>query len=259
MSWFIFFATLLLQSIQTAAFQTSITNLATTEKIRIGTSTSTGIDDRWIAHATVGKRISCLFGVLENVEELASTAAETWSVESTMFLEPDVALQVEQQFQDRADVLAFRIFGGRRLAPSSDDISNGEGRRSKFVFIHPDLGLDAATAEAEYCTVILVENVNLKASNTIPNALAGIGIDLDQVGDIVVTDDSTVYLVVEPAVAKQCIRLLSKELVGVGISLSVVDAHEFIPDGEIQEMKLSRILERKMDRKKFEQGFVHFS
>jgi len=146
-----------------------------------------------------------------------------------------------------------------RLAPSSDDISKGEGRRSKFVFIHPDLGLDAATAEAEYCTVILVENVNLKASNTIPNALAGIGIDLDQVGDIVVTDDSTVYLVVEPAVAKQCIRLLSKELVGVGISLSVVDAHEFMPDGEIQEMKLSRILERKMDRKKFEQGFVHFS
>ena len=250
---------MLLKSIHTAAFQTSITNLATTEKIRIGTSTSTGIDNRWITHATVGKRISRLFGVLENVEELASTAAETWSVESTMFLEPDVALQVEQQFQDRADVLAFRIFGGRRLAPSSDDISNGEGRRSKFVFIHPDLVLDAATAEAEYCTVILVENVNLKASNTIPNALAGIGIDLDQVGDIVVSDDSTVYLVVEPAVAKQCIRLLSKELVGVGISLSVVDAHEFIPDGEIQEMKLSRILERKMDRKKFEQGFVHFS
>ena len=257
MSWFIFFATLLLQSIQTAAFQTSIVNLATPEKIRIGTSA--GINDRWTTHATIFKRRSCLFGVLETVEELASTAAETWSVESTMFLEPEVALQVEQKFQDRADVLAFRVFGGRRLAPSSDAISKGEGRRSKFVFIHPDLGLDAATAEAEYCTVILVENVNLKASNTIPNALAGIGIDLDQVGDIVVTDDSTVYLVVEPAVAKQCIRLLSKELVGVGISLSVVDAHEFMPDGEIQEMKLSRILERKMDRKKFEQGFVHFS
>ena len=181
------------------------------------------------------------------------------SVETTTFLETDEALQVEVKFQDRGDVVAFCVLGGRRLAPTSpDEIAKGEGRRSRFVFMHPDLGLDAATAEAQYCTVILVENVNLKASNAFPNALAGIGIDLENVGDIVVVDDSTVYLVVDPVVAKQCLRLLSKELVGVGISLSVVDEHEFMPDGEIQEMKLSRILERKMDRKKYEQGYVQF-
>ena len=202
---------------------------------------------------------SCLFGVIEDLEAQASSAAETWSVEATIFLEPEVAAKVEQQFQDRADVSSFRVFGGRRLSPTSDEISSGEGRRSRFVFMHPDLGLDAATAEEEYCTVILVENVNLKASNTLPNALAGIGIDLDQVGDIVITNDDTVYLVVDPNVAKQCIRLLSKELIGVGINLSVVDAHDFMPDGDIQEMKLSRVLERKMDRKKYEKGYVHLS
>jgi RNA-binding protein YlmH len=208
---------------------------------------------------TIISREQSLFGAVDDIISQASTAAETWTIESTIFLEPDVASQVETQLQDRGDVLAFRVVGGRRLTPSSDDISKGEGRRSRFVFVHPDLGLDAATAEAEYCTVILVENVNLKASNSIPNALAGIGVDLDQVGDIVVSDESTVHLVVDPLVAKQCIRLLSKELVGVGISLSVVDAHEFMPDGQIQEMKLSRILERKMDRKKYEKGYVHLS
>ena len=43
---------------------------------------------------------------------------------------------------------------------------------------------------------------------------------------------------------------------GVGISLSVADKHEFMPDGEIQEMKLSGILERKMDHKKYEPGYA---
>jgi RNA-binding protein YlmH len=196
---------------------------------------------------------------MEDVEAQAMAAAESWSVEATAFLEPDVASQVETQFKNRGDILAFRVFGGRRLAPSGQNVSPGEGRRSRFVFVHPDLGLDEASAEAEYCTVIFVENVNLRASNTLPNALASIGVDLDQVGDIVVTDEETVYMVVDPSVAKPCMRLLSKELVGVGISLSVIDAHEFMPSGEIQEMKLSRILERKMDRKKFENGYVHLS
>ena len=232
------------------AFQFPGKNLVQIEKIR---------NRSYINNANRGREMSCLFGMIEDLEAQASAAAETWSVEATIFLEPDVASKVEQQFQDRADISLFRVFGGRRLSPTSDEISKGEGRRSRFIFMHPDLGLDAATAEEEYCTVIIVENVNLKASNTIPNALAGIGIDLDQVGDIVVTGDDVVYLVVDPNVAKQCIRLLSKELVGVGINLSVVDAHDFMPDGDIQEMKLSRVLERKMDRKKYEKGYVHLS
>lgn len=203
-------------------------------------------------------RSSPLFGIVEDIESLASTAAETWSVETTPFLEPDIAAQVEERFQDRGDVIAYRVVGGRRLIAESPNVGKGEGRRCRFVLMHPDLGLDIATAEAEHCHVVMVENVNVGASNTFPNALAAIGIDLDYVGDIVTVDSSTVYFVIDPSVTKPCLRLLSKELVGVGINVSVMDDHEFMPDGEIQEMKLSRILERQMNRKKLEKGYVQF-
>lgn len=197
--------------------------------------------------------------MMADIETQASIAADTWGIEASPFMEPDIASKIEEQFLDRGDVSAFRVVGGRRLSPSDDDnISPGEGRRSRFVITHPDLGLDSGTAESDYCTVIRVENVNIGASNTFPNALASIGVDLDNVGDIVLVDSSTVYLVVDPNVAKQCLRLLSKELVGVGISVEVCEDNEFMPDGVIQEMKLSRVLERQMERKKLEQGFVQF-
>lgn len=198
---------------------------------------------------------------LADVESQAAVAADTWSIEATPFMEPDLAAQIEERFQDRADIIAYRVVGGRRIPVESLDdkgMSAGEGRRSRFVLMHPDLGLDIATAEAEYCTVIRVDNVNVAGSNSFPNALASIGVHLENVGDIVVEDSSTVYLVVDPNVEKQCLRLLSKELVGAGINLSVCEDNEFMPHGDCQEMKLSRILERQMERKKLEQGFVQF-
>ena len=198
--------------------------------------------------------------IMADIEAQASLAADTWGIEVTPFLEPSIATKIEEQFADRADVTAFRVVGGRRLSPSEDNgnISKGEGKRSRFIIIHPDLGLDIGTAESDYCTVIRVENVNIVASNTFPNALASIGVDLDNVGDIVVVDSSTVYLVVDPNSAKQCLRLLSKELVGVGINVETCEDNEFMPDGDIQEMKLSRILERQIERKKLEKGYVQF-
>jgi len=200
-----------------------------------------------------------LYGVIEAVESLAAEAADTWSIQATPFLEPSDALKIEEKFQDRGDVLCFRVFGGRRLAPESDNIvMPGQGRRSRFVIAHSDLGMDAGTAEEEYCTVIRCENVNVASSNTFPNALASIGVHLDNVGDIVIEDSSTVCFVVNPDVSKQCLRLLSKELVGTGVSLSLVNSHEFMPHGEMQEMKLSRVLERQMERKKLETGYVQF-
>ncbi len=225
---------------------------------------SVGLLDRTtnpIQHAYHHTRASsALYSILSDIETLASSAADTWSIEATPFMEPDVASKVEGQFEERADVIAYRLVGGRRIPTESEDdkISPGEGRRSRFVLMHPDLGLDIASADAEYCTVLRVTNVNVAASNTFPNALASIGVHLDNVGDIVVEDSSTVYLVVDPNVAKQCLRLLSKELVGAGISLEVCEDNEFMPDGTIQEMKLSRILERQMERKKLEQGVVQF-
>ena len=204
----------------------------------------------------------CSTAMMEDIESKASIAADTWGIETTAFMEPDIANKIEEQFADRGDVTVFRVVGGRRLSPSTDGngdkILPGEGRRSRFVITHSELGLDSGTAESEYSTVIRAENVNIASSNSFPNALASIGIDLDNVGDIVVVDSSTAYLVVDPNVEKQCLRLLSKELVGVGINLEVCEDNEFMPDGVIQEMKLSRILERQMERKKLEQGFVQF-
>ena len=202
-----------------------------------------------------------LYGIIEAVESLAAEAADTWSIQATPFLEPADASKIEEKFQDRGDVMCFRVFGGRRLSPESDDntVKPGEGRRSRFVIAHADLGMDVGTAEEEYCTVIRCENVNVASSNSFPDALASIGVYLENVGDIVIEDSNTVCFVVAPEVTKQCLRLLSKELVGTGVSLSVVDSHEFMPHGEMQEMKLSRVLERQMERKKLEAGYVQFS
>jgi len=200
-----------------------------------------------------------LFNVIGDIEYQAAIAADTWSVEATPFLEPDIASEIERRFENRGDVKAFRVVGGRRLPVDSQKVARGEGRRSRFVISHADLGMDAGTAESEFCTVIRVENVNIGASDTFPNALTSIGIDLDDIGDIVKVESSTVYLVVNPDVGKQCLRLLPKELVGVGINLEIMDSNEFIPDGEIQDIKLSKILERQMKRKNLEKGYVQFS
>lgn len=207
--------------------------------------------------------------LLSDIESQATTAIETWSIEATPFLEPKAANQVQELFQHRGDVTVYRVVGGRRTpsqssADSNDDdslksLSSGEGRRSRFILMHPDLGLDIASAERDYCAVLRIQNVNLASSNTFPDALASIGIPLELVGDIIITTDNAVaYMVVDPTVSKRIQRLLSKELVGVGISLELCEDNEFMPSGVVQEMKLSKVLERMVERKKYEQGYVAF-
>jgi RNA-binding protein YlmH len=213
--------------------------------------------------------------LLSDIESQATTAIETWSIESTPFLEPNVANQVQELFQHRGDVTVYRVVGGRRTPSQLTDndydgdstatLSNGEGRRSRFILFHPDLGLDIASAERDYCAVLRIQNVNLASSNTFPNALASIGIPLELVGDIIITSDNTnngsgavAYMVVDPTISKRIQRLLSKELVGTGISLELCDDNEFMPSGVVQEMKLSKVLERRVERKKYEQGYVAF-
>ena len=114
----------------------------------------------------------CSTAMMEDIESKASIAADTWGIEATPFYEPDIANKIEEQFADRGDVSVFRVVGGRRLSPSADDngdkILPGEGRRSRFVITHSELGLDSQTAEAEYSTVIRAENVNIASSNSFP-------------------------------------------------------------------------------------------
>ena len=82
----------------------------------------------------------CSTIMMEDIESKASIAADTWGVETTPFMEPDIANKIEEQFATRGDVTVFRVVGGRRLSPSTDDngdkILPGEGRRSRFVITH---------------------------------------------------------------------------------------------------------------------------
>lgn len=214
--------------------------------------------------------------LLSDIESQAMNAIETWSIEVTPFLEPNVANQVQELFQYRGDVTVYRVVGGRRtpsqsvenndIGKSATSLSSGEGRRSRFILFHPDLGLDIASAEKDYCAVLRIQNVNLASSKTFPNALASIGIPLELIGDIIITTTTTTadnnlavaYMVVDPTISKRIQRLLSKELVGIGISLELCDDNEFMPAGIVQEMKLSKVLERSVERKRYEQGYVAF-
>jgi hypothetical protein len=154
------------------------------------------------------------------------------------------------------------------IETSQSDNSYSYGRRSRFVITHPDLILDVNTAEAQYTNMIRITNVNIKScKSTFPDILASIGVHLDTIGDIVIdtnnNDDEssgTVYIIVDPSVVTRCIRLLSKELMGVGISVSLCEENECMPhDGYIiQEMKLNRNTERQIGRKKYEDGYIRY-
>jgi hypothetical protein len=75
-------------------------------------------------------------------------------------------------------------------------------------------------------------------------------VDLDNVGDIVVHPQLGCYIVVSPTIAKQCIRLLPKEIVGTGVTVTALDAGETIPDGgELQDMVVQRLDKRQQKGK----------
>jgi hypothetical protein len=110
--------------------------------------------------------------------------------------------------------------------------------------------MDGATAEGEYCTVLCVENANLMSMDPWPNVLSSIGVDLANVGDIVEVNSKTAYLAVAPEIARVCSRLLPKELPGAGVTVSVLDPGEVIPDdGELQDMDMKRLDKRAQKRK----------
>ena len=240
--------------------------------------------------------------VIKDAEARATVAIETWSIEVTPFMEPSDADIIERMFMKRGDVTVLRIVGGQRRSSPMVDVSLGSssitkaastksnvklneyytqllsrdeietqsdpskiyGRRSRFVITNPDLGLDINTAENQYTNMICISNVDAKScSQTFPDTLASIGIHLDNIGDIVITNNNdeggTVYIIVDPSVVSRCIRLLSKELTGVGISLSLCEQNECMPHGSIvQDMKLNRTTERQIGRKKYEDGYVRF-
>lgn len=181
-----------------------------------------------------------LFLRIDDIEQKAQSASDAWDTFATPFVNPDEAKQIEQRLSNRADVACLRI-GGR---PSSV--------RSRFVFTNPDLGMDGALAEDQFCSVLCVQGASLLDADPWPNVLASIGVDLENVGDVVVFLDRsmTAYLAVAPDVAKVCSRLLPKELPGTGVTVTELEAGEVIPEGgEVQDMELKRIDKREQKRK----------
>uniref|UniRef100_A0A7S4QHT0 Uncharacterized protein n=1 Tax=Ditylum brightwellii TaxID=49249 RepID=A0A7S4QHT0_9STRA len=177
---------------------------------------------------------------INEIEAQAVAASEAWGIDVTQFFDSAEVAEIEEKLSDRADVACLRV-GGR---PNSV--------RARFVLTNPDLGMDVTTAEAEYCRVLSVSNVDLGLADPWPNVLVSIGVDLEKVGDIIIEGGgSTAFLVVDPDIAKTCSRLLPKELPGSGVTVEVlVPGDDAIPgEGALQDMEIQRLDKREQKRK----------
>jgi RNA-binding protein YlmH len=169
---------------------------------------------------------------IDDIEAKALAASEAWDVHATSFLPTAEAAIVQEALANRGDIACFRVGGAE--APS----------RARFVFTNPELGMTLEAAEQEYCVVLSVNNAK-SSQDPWPNMLTKIGVDLDNVGDVLVSDDGSIFLSVAPEVAKQCTRLLPKEVVGAGVSVSSLEPGEHMPEvGELQDMEVQRLDKR---------------
>lgn len=177
---------------------------------------------------------------LDDIESTALRASENWDTAVTPFLNQENAKLVGERLASRADVGYIQVGG----LPSS--------LRTRFVMSNPDLEIDAVAAEAEYCVLLCVDNINtasMGSQSPWPHVLTKIGVELENVGDVVVEDEKA-YMAVMPGVAKQCCRLLPKELRGVGITVSVVEPGDYLPyDGTQQDMHLGKLDKRALKYK----------
>mmetsp|Transcript_26321 Transcript_26321/g.37084 ORF Transcript_26321/g.37084 Transcript_26321/m.37084 type:complete len:273 (-) Transcript_26321:171-989(-) len=186
-------------------------------------------------------------------------AAENWGIAVTPFLTSEDANTLQERLDKRADVGYIRVGGSlaAQIIASFDDEDDDEesmiSSRTRFVMSNPDLGLDASSVEHEYCIILRIDNVEsavLRGSRPWPHVLTRIGVDIENVGDVVIEDNDTAYLVVAPEVARQCIRLLPKELRGIGISISIVEPGDYLPyEGVLQNMELSKLDKRALQYK----------
>ena len=170
------------------------------------------------ASAFSSSRLAATAFNIDTIETQAVAAAEAWDTSVTSFLTTAEATTVYDQLGNRGDVACFRV-GGRQETPPS---------RARFVFTNPELGLTAADLEQEHCAILVVKNAK-PGQDPWPNILTQIGIELDQVGDVLVSEGS-IYLAVTPDVVKQCTRLLPKEIVGAGVSIQTLEPGEFMPE-----------------------------
>jgi RNA-binding protein YlmH len=167
-------------------------------------------------------------------------AADDWDIFVTPFLTEENGQSLEERLKSRGDVGYLRIGG----FPSP--------LRTRFVMSNTDLELDVNVVNEEYCTILCVDHADtssMSGQNPWPHLFNQIGVALENVGDVVVEEDKA-YMAVNPSVAKQCCRLLPKEMRGVGITVSILDQDDYLPkDGVKVTMQLGRLDKRALKYK----------
>ena len=176
---------------------------------------------------------------VDDIERRAVAASEAWAMDPTPFLLPDDIAVVEGRLSGRADCSFVRAGGYNQSV------------RTRIVLTNPELGLTEDVANEEHCVVLKIDGADLSASDPLPNILGNIGVNLDDVGDIVVGKDGSAYLIVAPGAAKPCSRLLPKVLAGRGITVAPLEPGESVPeDGDLQDMEVQRLDKREQKRRK---------
>jgi RNA-binding protein YlmH len=174
---------------------------------------------------------------IDDLEARASSASESWAVDVTDFLSPELADAVEARFDGRGDVAAVRVGG----VPGA--------RRSRFVLTNPDLVASVDTSE--HATLLRV-CADFDGSDALANVLVNIGVELKSVGDVRIEDGETAYLVVAPESAKVVKRLLPKRLSGGRGGAVTIRPHDVSTDGEVegelQELEVQRLDKRARNR-----------
>jgi hypothetical protein len=201
---------------------------------------------------------------VKTVELQAITASESWIVDSTKFLSSDQSNAVQECLEGRADIASFRVGGFPKNTQSTSDDDQKKSQqqqqfgfgnnRVRYVFTNPDLGYDTETAQSEYSCLLRIDNININECPPWPNIMTSIGIQLDDVGDILIVErKKSVYLVVSnPTTVKTCIRLLPKEVPGSGVTVTQLDYNDIdsimsipINEGEVvEDMELKRLDKR---------------
>tara|TARA_B110001452_G_C15090133_1_gene380364 strand:+ start:88 stop:759 length:672 start_codon:yes stop_codon:yes gene_type:complete len=186
-------------------------------------------------------------GALSALEQQGVAAAEAWDVAVTGFLDPELVEAASAAFEDRAD-LAYAKVGGY-----------GAAARARLVFTNPELIDSLGTVvdlAAEHAVLLRVSAAYDKAGNKfgvagtkLPNLLAGIGVEFEDLGDVMYEGgggnqgDDVAYIVCAPGPTQKTIeRLLPKSL---GRSTIEVAEPGFQPEGAtLVEMVVARLDKR---------------
>lgn len=172
---------------------------------------------------------------LDNIEQAAIAAAEAWDTYVTDFLPADLLTAAAARL-DGLDVGVARA-GGRP-----------EAARARLVCTNPEL-LDVGgpgTTAAEHAVVLRV-TADFGSADPLPNVLDNIGVNMDSVGDLLISADRrTAFVTVAPNVVKTVQRLLPKSLPGNPVEVEPIEpGDEAAIDGVLQDVELQRLDKRR--------------